>query len=197
MRRLLALLLVSAVSIAEAQETGYVGLSFGSFDYEEEFVDSILGRQVSDSIDFYKVFGGFEINQYFGIEVGYGKAGDVEEAASVTDLDFGDGTYQLDMDLTITAVKAVAFLPKEWGALLGGLGYYSSELDFRESVFFETGDSFAASGTINDDGMMAIVGIEWRFGRFGARYGVRLEYEWMDMDSVEASAVSLGAFYGF
>ena len=30
-----------------------------------------------------------------------------------------------------------------------------------------------------------------------AAYGVRLEYDWWDMDGVDVSAVMLGAFYGF
>jgi Outer membrane protein beta-barrel domain len=196
MRRLAACFLLATASIAEAQDTGYVGLSFGSFDYEEEFVDPLLG-QVSDSIDHYKVFGGFDINQHFAIEVNYSKAGDIEDEAFANIPPYGDIFYQLDMEITMTSVKALGMLPKDWGALIGGLGYFSSELDVREFISLECCGAQPADGTINDDGMMAVVGIEWRFGRFGARYGIRLEYEWWDMDGTDASAIGLGAFYGF
>ena len=196
MRRLLVLLLASLASIANAQEGGYVGLSFGSFDYEEEFIDPLLG-QVSDSIDVYQIFGGFEIMDNLAIEANYSKAGDVEQSATLNIFPFGEVNYALDLDLTITTVRAVGILPREWGALIAALGYYSSETDFRESAILEFDDPFTNSGTVNDDGMAAMLGIEWRFGRFGAAYGLRLEYDWWDMDGVDASAVMLGAFYGF
>ena len=197
MRRLPVFLLASLASVAEAQEGGYLGVLFGSFDYEEEFVDQFLGRQVSDSVDVYQIFGGLEINDYFEIEAGYAKAGDVEESTITDDFGPDDATYQLDLDLTITTVRAIGLLPREWGALIAGLGYYSSETDFRESVTHECCDPLANDATVSDDGLMAVLGIEWHFGRFGAKYGVRLEYDWWDMDGVDTSAVMLGAFYGF
>ena len=196
MRRLLVLLLASFASIAQAQEGGYVGLSFGSFDYEEEFTDPILG-QVSDSIDVYQLFGGFEIIEHLAIEASYAKAGDVEQSATIDTFEFGEVNYSLDLDLTITTVRAVGILPREWGALMAGLGYFSAETDFREYATLECCDPYVNDGTINDDGMAGMLGIEWRFGRFGANYGVRLEYDWWDTDGVDTSAVLLGAFYGF
>ena len=45
--------------------------------------------------------------------------------------------------------------------------------------------------------MTALLGVEWRFGRFGTRYGLRLEYEWWDIDAVSTSAVGLAFSYGF
>ena len=197
MRRLLVCLLLATASIARAQDTGYVGLSYGSLDYEEDFVDNILGEPVSDTIDHYKLFGGFEILQHLAVEVNYSKAGDVEESVNTNIPPYGDVSYVLDMDLTITSVKAMGILPYDWGALFAGLGMYSSELDFRDYLSVENLGSGADYGTVNDDGMNAVIGVEWRFGRFGARYGFRLEYEWWDMDGASASAIGLGGFYGF
>jgi len=44
---------------------------------------------------------------------------------------------------------------------------------------------------------MAQLGIEWRFGRFGTGFGVRLEYEWWDISDVDASTVGAGISYRF
>ena len=195
MRRILVLALILAAPVAAAQE-GYVGLSFGSFDYEEEASDPILGL-VSDTVGQYKLFGGFEIVQYLAIQVDYTKVGGIEDTASFDTLQFGRVDYFLDMDMTITSVAAVGMLPKDWGALIAGIGYYSSELDFREAAILECCDTVTSDGTINDDGLQAMLGIEWRFGRFGARYAIRLEYNWFDMDGTDTSSLGLGFLYGF
>jgi len=201
MRRVLACLLTLLASGAAAQENIYVGLGFGEFDYEEQFVDQVLG-QVSDSASTYKVFGGFGFNDYFAIEISYAKVEDIEQSGTMDNLSCGTGpcgvvNSQLGIEYTTTSLAAVGQLPLESVAFLGGLGYFSSSADFVQNYQTECCGSFADGGEINDNGMMAMVGIEWRFGRFGSRYAFRLEYEWWDMADVDTSAVGLGFSYGF
>jgi hypothetical protein len=195
MRRLLACLLVSIATNAHAQENMYVGFGYGQFDYEENFVDPLLG-QVSDSVPSYKLFGGFEFNEHVAVEISYGKDDSIIKSAPAFSLDCGSGTYQLDLEFTKTALRAVGQLPLGSIVLQAGAGYFSADGDIDQ--FFVGGPcNFADESSLSDDGMMAQLGVEWRFGRFGARYALRLEYEWWDMSDVDASTVGLAFSYGF
>ena len=199
MRRLLAIVLASMVSVAGAQtESVYVGLGYGEFDFEEQFVNEVTGRPVADTVSSYKLFGGFEINQYFAIEVSYGKDDSSQQSTVTTVPPFGEVFYVIDVDFTKTAVRAVGQLPIGSSVvLLAGLGYFSADQDFAEFAQLECCGPVANSGSFSDDGMMAQLGVEWRFGRFGTRYGFRLEYEWWDMSDIDASTVGLAFSYGF
>jgi hypothetical protein len=181
---------------AVAQDSYYIGVGVGSFDYRESFVDSLYGR-VDDSVTTYELFGGFEFNEHVALEISYRTTDDIMAVGSATVAPFGLISGRLTSDFSMTSLVGLGQIPFEWGALIGGLGYFSSENDFREDLMADTFAPFVSSGSYNDDGLTAALGIEWRFGRFGARYGVRLEYEWWDIDAAEASAIGVGFSYGF
>jgi hypothetical protein len=181
---------------ASAQEGIYVGIGLGNFDYQENFVDPLLGR-VSDNVSTTKIFGGFEINDFFAIEINYAETSDISRRVSGVAPVFGNFDYTFTTDFTMTSLKAVGQYPKDWGVLLGGLGYYTSDNDFRETAVFDCCGTDTNAGEFRDNGLAAMLGIEWRFGRFGARYGVRLEYEWWDIDLLDTSAAGLAFSYGF
>jgi hypothetical protein len=88
-------------------------------------------------------------------------------------------------------------LPFDSFVLLGGLGYFSASGDFAEYAVIECCGPETAAGSFEDDGMMAQFGVEWRFGRFGTSYGIRLEYEWWDLSGVDSSTLGLAFTYGF
>jgi Outer membrane protein beta-barrel domain len=196
MRRLLVLPFALAATGALAQETIYVGIGVGSFDYQESFVSSILGR-VADEVTIRKLMGGFEFNEHLALEINYGKTDDIRQSGTQNVPPFGDVTDTLSTDFTITTLTAVGQLPFEWGALLAGLGYFSSENDFTDTLTSDCCEPSVIGGTLNDDGLTALLGIEWRFGRFGTRYAVRLEYQWWDIPDADASATGLTFSYGF
>lgn len=181
---------------AYAQDSVYVGVGAGNFDYEESFISPLYGR-VSDSVAAYKVFGGFEINEHFALEISYRETDDVFASGSATIDPFGLVSGALTTDFSMTSVTALGQLPFEWGALLGGLGYFSADNDFREEASADCCAPIVRDGSLSDDGVTATVGIEWRFGRFGTRYGVRLEYEWWDIDDADSSSIGVAFSYGF
>ena len=197
MRRLLACLLTLVASGASAQDNMYAGLGFGEFDYQEEYTDPVLGVMVGDSVSSYKIFGGFEFNDYFAIEISYGKTDSIVSSGSGVDAIAGPYFYQLDLEYTKTALRAVGQLPIGDFVLLGGLGYFSSDGDVDEYFDVACCGQFGNEGSLSDDGMLAQLGVEWRFGRFGTRYALRLEYETWDMTSVDANTVGLAFSYGF
>ena len=202
MRTTLLLLLGLLASAASAQQSIYVGIGLGNFDYAESAVDPSFG-QVSDAAVTRKLFGGFEINDHFALEVNYAKTDNLryENTVAFADSQAPGGVVnvsgRIETDFTTTSFSGIGQVPFDWGVLLGGLGFYSTDSDYSQRVSVD--GSIVASGqtTFNDDGLTAMLGIEWRFGRFGTRYGVRLEYEWWDISQVDASAVGLAFSYGF
>jgi hypothetical protein len=195
------LLLAFTGTAAHAQEDIYVGLGFGNFTYEEATGDIFLG-DVEDTNTRWKLFGGFEFNDNFALEIQYGETSDLSDTRTQFLLLDGDDvpdevTGKLTTDFTITALNAVGQWPFEWGALLGGIGYFTSDSDFTATANAPCCGSLSRSGSIRDNGLSAMLGLEFRFGRFGTRYGIRLEYEWWDMDGIDTSAIGLGLTYGF
>ena len=125
--------------------------------------------------------------------------GEAQAAAELYDVPpFGNVFYQVDIEFTRTALRAVGMLPLEPIVLMASLGYFSTDGDLDEFIALECcPPPFASESSLNDNGMMAQLGAEWRFGRFGARYAFRLEYEWWDMTDVDSSTVGLAFSYGF
>jgi Outer membrane protein beta-barrel domain len=196
MRRLLVLPFALAATTAFAQGSIYVGIGVGNFDYQESFVSSIVGR-VADEVTIRKLMGGFEFNEHLALEINYGKTDDIRQSGTENVPPFGDVTGNLVLDFTITSLTALGQLPFEWGALLAGLGYFSSENDFTDTLTSDCCDPSVIGGTIRDEGLTGLLGIEWRFGRFGTRYAVRLEYQWWDISDADSSAAGLTFSYGF
>jgi hypothetical protein len=81
--------------------------------------------------------------------------------------------------------------------LLGGLGYFSSNNSYNEVISAQCCGSIVDANSISSNGLMATVGMEWRFGRFGTRYGLRVEYEWWDLKDIDSSTIGIALSYGF
>lgn len=195
MRAITALLIAFLAFPALAQEAKYAGLGLGSFDYSESTDDPVFG-DISDTVSAYKLYGGFEINEHFAVEFGYGKSDDVEGGASGNDDFLGDFTSVIRTEFTTTTFKALGQLPLEWGVLMLGIGYFETDADIELDLVSDAG-SLNAAGSVSDDGLMATFGVEWRFGQFGTGYGIRLEYEWLDVDDADAATIGLGVSYRF
>lgn len=195
-RGLAALLCLLVAMPVLAQEGVYAGIGLGNFDYEEHMDDPFVGK-ISDTVSSYKIFGGFEFNDYIAIEISYGKTGTIRKSGSRFSPTLGNVDATLKLDFTNTILMAVGQWPHDWGVLLGGLGYYSYDNKFKQNATTECCGAFANEGTISDQGATAMLGIEWRIGRFGAKVGVRLEYEWLDINGADASTLGVGLSYGF
>ena len=179
-----------------AQETIYIGIGFGQLDYNQNTGDPLLGV-IDDTIDSYKLFGGFEFNENFGIEILYGATDDLVTTVSGNIPPFGDLTDTAIIEIKTSALRAIGQLPLDWGVLIGGLGYFSSDRDFDETLVGECCGTLRNTGSVNDDGLTAMLGVEWRFGRFGTTTGIRLEYEWWDTSRVDLSTLGVALSYRF
>ena len=182
-------------STAFAQEGIYVGVGIGSMDYTESVENALLSK-IEDTVSATKIYGGFEINQHFAVEINYGETGDVMDSASIFVPGLGTVTRSTKTELTTTVLRGIGQLGYEWGVLMGGIGFYSADIDFVDTLSAQ-GSSGTIAGDFSDDGISAMIGIEWRFGRFGTGFGIRLEYEMLDIDNIDASTIGLGIAYRF
>jgi len=196
LRHLPALLCLVVSPLSLAQDAIYVGVGGYQFNYDEN-IPNVLISGISDTSTAYRLFGGFEFNEYFAIEMSYGKSGNLAYRQAGDFPGFGQTSYSLVTDFKISSFRAIGQFPLEFGALLGGLGYFTSDNDFREDILTECCGSLPSQGSFTDNGLTASLGAEWRFGRFGTRYGLRLEYEWWDTESVDTSALGVAFSYGF
>lgn len=188
-------LLLLVAGSAVAQEGIYIGLGLGNFDYKENFVDPLYGR-VSDNTMYTKLFAGFEINRHFALEISYGSTDKIKADAVVDDPNFGIVTGTFRSDFTITALKALGQWPFDFAVVMAGLGYYTADNgvhDLQQAACCRVNSNY----TVRNDGLTGMVGLERRWGRFGTRWGLRLEYEWWDIAEVDASNIGLGLSYGF
>lgn len=196
MRTLVLVLLATFASPGLAQEGIYVGIGLGNFDYTEGSA-FFAPDPLNDSVSAWKVYGGFELNDHVAFEIRYGATSQIEQTFSGTDPELGNYTARFETDFAITSVLAMGVLPKEWGALFGGLGYFDAPADADFDLTTDCCEPVSNGISVDDNGVAAVLGIEWRFGRFGTGVGVRLEYEWLDVDDADASTLGLGIAYRF
>jgi opacity protein-like surface antigen len=188
--------LLCFASNAFAQEGIYVGLGVGSFDYEEPG-GSLSGNAISESVTSLRIYGGFEFNENFAFEVRYGTTSEIKDSFSGTDPILGDFTAQVDFDFTTTSIAGMGMLPKDWGAFFAGIGYFDTTANIDFNLTADCCGMQSSSASVGDDGIMALLGIEWRFGRFNTGIGVRVEYEWLDLEDADGSTVGVGISYRF
>lgn len=102
---------------AQAQPGFYAGASIGSTDFE---LDD--GQLASDDIG-YKVFGGYDFNRYFGVELAYFDGG-----ALVEDL------FDLELGVSGFISSAIGRVPLgDSFALFARLGYSAYDIDVDSS----------------------------------------------------------------
>jgi opacity protein-like surface antigen len=196
-KTIVVIALALATSPSFAQEMGiYVGVVAASFDYDEDPQPGPFGA-ISDTTSSWKLYGGFEINEHLAVEISYGATSDLESTASGSDSFLGNFTSTQSLNFKTTAAKAMGLLPLERVVLLGGIGYFDTELDFDARLTATCCGTFSATGATGDNGLVAALGAEWRFGRFGTGIDVRLEYEWFDLEDADTSAVGIGVGYRF
>jgi OOP family OmpA-OmpF porin len=186
----------SAALAQQMRDTGlYIGGSFGQSTAD---IDCGGTTSCDDSDTSWKVFGGYQVNRNFALEVGYGALGEV--TASTPAFFVGPTLIPAaDVKIKTTAweVVGIGSLPLgERFSLFGKVGLYVADTDI-EVVF-------AGLGTATD----ADDNVDLTFG-FGARYdftrnfGVRAEWQRYgdvkagDFDKFDVDVMSVGIVFRF
>jgi hypothetical protein len=156
---------------------GYIGVSAGMLVLEGDVVRQINGGVTARSgfsaaVSNYKVFGGYELNEFFALDVAYFRASGTAEP-------FLFGT-PVDISADGFTIRAVGALPlrrcqqecrtSDYFSILGSVGYWDGDTEASKSGFDTTTDS--------RDGFTWSVGGKYRYESMS----IRGEFEWFDSD---------------
>jgi hypothetical protein len=190
MRAIVILGLALGGSSALAQDFGgYAGLAVGEFDYANE-----MGGDYSDSVSSWKFFGGFEVGKYFSVEVGRTYASIEPDPPGVT-MSVGTRVFGVTqgVDYALTNFKTMGRVPLKQFDLWFAIGAYfmTADVDFT-STFGGPG-----SISVDDNGELLALGVDWNLGQLDRTFVVRLEYETFDVPFADISTLSVGVAYRF
>jgi len=175
-----ALALTATMAVqADTQPGFYVGAGVGTTKVSDDAFD---GTGIDDSDTGFKIFGGYDFNQYFAVEVSYLDLGEASASEA------GDS---LSVGVTALTASAVGRLPlSDMFALYGKLGYasYDVNVDFNIAGF--------GSGSGSDSDSDLIYGVGGALS-FGGNFEARLEYEAINVDGGDLNMISIGGLYRF
>lgn len=177
-RKMLAVaaVVVCGMGVPALAQEGYVGASYLSTS--AEFDSS--GGSFNPSAESWKIFGGYNVNKYFGIEATYYDMGDLEDTS---------GGTTLDASIEVFDVSFRGILPLgEVLQLTGKIG--GSNVDVEAST---TGTLFVVSGDGSSWELLYGVGVEAKLGK---RVGLRADWEKWDIEG-SLDAWSIGGFIRF
>ena len=176
---------VTAMTAAQAQVSSpYVGVAVSNSDH-----DFKIGAAGTSSSDGWKasgkIFGGFDVNQNFGIEAGYT---DVRKADHAFTIGTTNGTATTEGSRTYLAAKATMPVNDAF-SVYGKLGAGYSKIKMRS----------VALGNEDDSKTEVYAGLGGQY-KINEKVALTLEYERYGKSKdfgAKADAISLGARYNF
>ncbi len=175
-----------ATSQASAQGL-YLGGSVGKSDIDDSITSGLITSGPVDGKDTgYKIFGGYQINQNFGVELGYVDLGKVTYSGFSGTSPVTNGTVEAT-GFNISAVGSVPLNPSF--ALFGKIGMFVWEAKANDIT---GGSPFSAK----EDGTDVSFGFGLSYN-FTKNVSARVEWERFKMDSENASLLSVGIAYRF
>lgn len=181
MKKIIALSLLAATSAAFAQGSGfYVGGSVGQsntkfktddFSLSSPFVDESKDR--SDTA--WKLFAGYNYNQYLGVEVGYADLGAPKYKYTGVNGVVGSGEIKAEETSWFAAAKGTLPINDQFN-VFGKLGFTRNHLKASGDITITAPVSVSISGSESKTKASVLYGV-------GAQYnvtkqiGIRLEYE--------------------
>lgn len=174
----LAILGLAAGAAAHADVTPgfYAGASLGESSIEVDGADF----DASDTA--FKVFGGYLFNQHFAVEASWFDGGAPDERA---------GPASVEVELTGLTASAVGRLPLgDAFTLFGKIGFTSYDAEIVGRV---NGDVFFSEDGSDEDVSYGVGG-EFAIGQV---FGLRAEYEMIDVSGGSFNMLSLGGVFRF
>ena len=176
-------LMAATAAQADTQPGFYAGAGFGTTKIGDDEFD---GSGIDDSDTGFKVFGGYNFNENFGIEAAWFDFG--EASGEFSDPLFGDAS--ISIGVSGLSASAVGRLPvSEMFSLYGKVGFASYDVD----VSFNIPGLGSGSGSESDSDMIYGVGGALSFG---GSFEARLEYEALNSDA-DANMISLSGLFRF
>lgn len=173
----------------EFEPSGYIGIGLGNFDYEQSIPD--VGT-LSDSTSGRKLYGGYRFTEHWGFEAAYAETDKVEESGSAFVPGVGTVNAAVGAEFDAITLRGMGYVPTSWGAVFGGLGYFDGDA----KAFLDASTAFESihlEDTASESGLTAIAGLQWDW----TKVGLRVEYEWLDVDDADASQLGLALHVKF
>lgn len=175
-RVVVAAIVVCAACVPASAQEGYVGASYLSSSME---FDTSAGT-VNPSADGWKLFVGYNINKYCGIEATYYDMGDMEDTTSI-------GTFKADVDVFDVSFRGI--LPVgERIQFTGKVGFSSVDAETET-----TGTLLIVTSEWSSWELMFGVGAEVKLGK---RFGLRADWETWEVEG-SLDAWSVGGYFRF
>ena len=152
---------------------GYIGVSAGIMNVE----DDSAGTGFSDTPFSAKVFGGYEFNENFALDVAY--------FSTVGDAEDDIGGIPFDVSVDGFTLRFVGMIPTSDNfSLIGSVGYWDGEAEASAGGISATG---------SEDGVTLGVGGKYRF----ESVSIRGDFEWFDSeDSIWTLLVGVQVNFG-
>jgi OOP family OmpA-OmpF porin len=175
-----------AASQASAQGF-YVGGSVGKSDIDDEVASGLITAGSVDGSDTgLKIFGGYQFNQNFGLEVAYVDLGEASYSGTFSGLPVTGGKVEIS-GLNVSAVGTFPVSPSF--AVFGKVGLFAWDAEASDVT---GGVPFSAS----DDGTDISYGIGVSYN-FTKNLSARAEWEAFKTDPADASLLSIGLAFKF
>lgn len=192
---LLVLLLLPAFASADQDVGPYLGLNVGQTKLVNGCTDTV-GVVVTDcqhTATGVRLFGGYHVNQYFGLEAGYYATGKATASGAIAGSPFTADVKANLLDLTAVG----RYSPTPWLTLFGDLGFAYWHVDESANV------SGVGSASVSDNGWSPTFGIGAEFW-VAQNIGLRLQaqkYKDIGNDSTtgksDVNFYSVGVEYRF
>jgi OOP family OmpA-OmpF porin len=183
-------------ALAQPAETGwYIGASFGQAKADVDCSGTIA---CDDKDSSWKIFGGYQINRNFAVELGYSDLGAVTASTpSFVLFPLVVPAANLEIEATAWELVAVGSLPVTDGfSVFGKLGVYRADTDAR--VDFGALGSTTESDSNTD--LTFGIGVRYDFTR---NFGVRAEYQFYSAvaagfgEEADVDVMSVGLVWRF
>jgi OOP family OmpA-OmpF porin len=136
----------------------YVGGGIGQSKIDVDITGTAPGTTVDDKDTSFRIFGGYQINRHFGVELGYSQLGEVSGNEP------GLGSFTVESkawDLVGVGILPVA----DKFSLVGKIGVYKADSDLSDS---------SASASDSNSDLTYGVGVQYDFSR---NLGLRAEWQ--------------------
>ncbi|HEU0224134.1 MAG TPA: outer membrane beta-barrel protein [Steroidobacteraceae bacterium] len=180
-----ALGLISSPAFAAGDQGFYAGVGVGelSVDFSEDFDGTTVSFDDGDTS--FRVFGGWQFNEYFSAEAGYLDGGTASETFNIEgiDVDFDIDVSGFDVLLRGTAPLGESFF------VFAQAGMIFWDADLSASAM---GLSESASDSGEDPAYGAGIGFN-----LGENAGVRIEYMLYDISDTDVESIMASFFWKF
>jgi OOP family OmpA-OmpF porin len=181
-------------STAWSQDGGfYLGGAIGQAEHEDACEGANISCDEKDSA--WKIFGGYQINRNFAIELGYADLGTSKASGTV-----GSVTVDVQAEITVFELTAVGMLPvMDRLALFGRAGLYRSDVEVTGSGRIGTS---TVPVSLSEDNVDFTFGLGVRFD-ITRNIGIRAEWQRYlgvggdDTGESDIALLSLGVLFRF